>query len=90
MQGSYDYKSFDPKRKFHRYWHVGRWAKSKSIGWQQCEDILSNPPENIPPFDQTTMIRCQTAGFVDGVSFANIKITYYVKFRSRTATDFNI
>lgn len=58
MQGAFDYKAYNSTRPFKRYYHVGKWAKSKSIGWQTCEDILSNPPENVPVYDMVTAFRC--------------------------------
>lgn len=74
---------------FKRYYNVKAWANSKDIGWQTCEDILSNLPENVPAFDMSTGLYVDiSSGIPVGRVLGDLQITYYVKFRGRTSSTY--
>lgn len=87
IEGAFDSKMYNPLTPFKRFYNIGKWAKSKDIGWQTCEDILSVPPENIPEFDMVTgLIMEMDQTIAAGSKLGDLQIIYYVKFRGRTSS----
>lgn len=83
-RASLDAKQYDPTKPFKRFYHIGRWAKGRDIGWRNCSEALLNNYGNTST-DCITAMELDCTGYADGALIAAVRVTYYVKFKDRVS-----
>lgn len=83
IRGSIDYKTYDPKRPFKRYYHIAKWASSKEIDWRTTASAMTNAYADT--IDSQTLIRMETLNAQNNLILGRVTVTYYIDFRGRTS-----
>lgn len=65
FRASLDSKEYAPQRTFKRFYNIGRWAASRTIGWRLTELATVNSYDNTTT-DCVTNLRVDCSGFAAG------------------------